>query len=144
MADQDKKEIIPEDKISAPRQEIYPQQETAITPEKKENALEQKIVIDKLKREIELMELDENMKAEADKAKEKIEFLGEKEKIEHLLQIAREKGVVFAVQLAKKMNEPYLLDTFHDILAQEGFYQKLMQGTNDDNQQKQANNNSAQ
>jgi len=131
MTDQDKKEIIIEEKKSESKQEIFPSQEVLAMPEKGETSLQDKIITDELKREIELMELDETAKTEAEKAKQKIEFLGEKEKIEHLLQIAKERGVIFAVQLAKKMNEPYLLDTLHDILAQEGYYQKLMQGTDD-------------
>jgi len=130
MVDREKKEINSKEKISIPQQEAHSQQEEATISEKYEISLQEKIITDELKREIELMELDESKKAEAEKIKQKIEFLGEKEKIEHLLQIAREKGVIFAVQLAKKMNEPYLLDTFHDILAQEGYYQKLMQNNN--------------
>ena len=31
------------------------------------------------------------------------------------------------------MNDPYLLDLLHDILAKEGFYQKMGQTTDDDN-----------
>ena len=75
-----------------------------------------------LRREIELMEVDEKTKEEAEKKAKKIEFLGEEDKIEHLLQIAREKGLVFAISVARKMNEPYLLDVLHDTLAREGFY----------------------
>ena len=78
------------------------------------------------------MELDEKTKAEAEKKANKIEFLGEKEKIEHLLDLAREKGVVYAIQVAKKMNEPYLLDILHDTLAQEGLYKKMGKPTDDD------------
>jgi hypothetical protein len=94
--------------------------------EKREVSQDDKIVSAELRREIELMELDDNLKAEAEKKAGKIEFLGEKEKIEHLLQMAREKGLVFAIQVAKKMNEPYLLDILHDTLAQEGYYQKFV------------------
>jgi len=90
--------------------------------EKKEVSPDDKIVSAELRKEIEMMELDDSTKAEAKKKAEKIEFLGEKEKIEHLLQIAREKGLVFAIQVARRMNEPYLLDILHDTLAQEGFY----------------------
>ena len=79
-----------------------------------------------------MMEVDDATKDEAKKKADKIEFLGEKEKIEHLLQIAREKGVVFAIQVAKKMNEPYLLDILHDTLAREGFYLKMGKPTDDD------------
>jgi hypothetical protein len=93
--------------------------------EKREISKDDKIVSAELRKEIELMELDDNLKAEAIKKAGKIEFLGEKEKIEHLLQMAREKGLVFAIQVAKKMNEPYLLDILHDTLAQEGYYQKF-------------------
>ena len=48
--------------------------------------------------------------------------MGEKEKIEHLLKIAREKGVVFAIKVAKEMKDPHILDILHDILAKEGYY----------------------
>ena len=54
----------------------------------------------------------------------------------HLLQIARDKGVIFAIQLVRKMNEPYLLDVFHDTLAREGFYKKMAQNANDDDNDK--------
>lgn len=73
-----------------------------------------------------MMELDDKAKSEAEAKAEKIDFLGEKEKIERLLDIAREKGLVFAIQVARKMNEPYLLDILHDTLAQEGFYKDFL------------------
>lgn len=90
--------------------------------EKKEISSYEENVSAELRREIDLMEADEKTKEEAEKKAKKIEFLGEKEKIEHLLEIAREKGVVFAINVCRKMNEPYLLDVLHDILAKEGFY----------------------
>ncbi|MCX6722498.1 MAG: hypothetical protein NT094_00315 [Candidatus Staskawiczbacteria bacterium] len=104
--------------------------------EDKEISPYDKIVSGELRREIEMMELDDATRAEAEKKALKIEFLGEKEKIEHLLKMAKEKGIVFAIQVAKKMNEPYLLDILHDTLAQEGFYLKMGQQTNDDNDDK--------
>jgi len=121
----DKNEQIkpPERKILESEQRVEFKREAA--PEKKEISQEEKLISDKLKKEIEMMELDEKLKAEAKTKAEKIEFLGEKQKIEHLLEIAREKGVVFAIQVAKKMNDPYLLDIFHDVLAQEGYYKKF-------------------
>lgn len=99
-------------------------------PEKKEIPSQESIVTAELKEEIEKMELDETAKTEAKNKADKIEFLGEKEKIMHLLEIAREKGAVFAIQVAKKTNDPYLLDILHDILAREGFYLKLGQSGN--------------
>jgi len=100
--------------------------ETAPVPEKREISQEEKLISDTLKREIEMMELDEKLKDEAEKKAQKISFLGEDEKIKHLLKIAREKGVVFAVQVVRRMNDPFLLDIFHDILAQEGYYQNFI------------------
>lgn len=104
--------------------------------EKNEISEDDRIISAELRKEVDLMELDENAKAEAKKKAEKIEFLGEKEKIEHLLEIAREKGVVFAIQVARKMNEPYLLDILHDTLAQEGFYKKMGRPNDDDGNKK--------
>jgi len=114
-------------------------EEQAARFEQEKEGLEKRIspddkrVSEELKREVELMKLDDNTKAEAEKKAEKIEFLGEKEKIEHLLEIAREKGIAYAIHVARKTNDPYLLDILHDTLAQEGFYKKIMNPTNDDN-----------
>jgi hypothetical protein len=128
MALQNKKEedpkIIPspEKIVPSDNQEVRTGVEVEKIQEKKETSREDRLVSAELRREIEMMELDDEMKKVAEKKAEKIEFLGEKEKIEHLIQMAREKGLVFAIQVARKMNEPYLLDVLHDTLAQEGFY----------------------
>lgn len=90
--------------------------------EKKEVLPEDKNIAEQIKREIELMETDETLKNEAEKKVKAIEFLGEKDKLEHLLKLAKEKGVAFAVKVARDMKDPYLLDVFHDILAKEGYY----------------------
>lgn len=112
----------PEKRVSAPQEGQRYDWDKEKTVEKKEIPEFDKVVSDQLKREIEAMEADETAKKEAEKKAQKIEFLGEKEKIEHLLQIAKEKGVIFAIQVARKMNEPYLLDVLHDTLAREGFF----------------------
>jgi hypothetical protein len=129
-----KEEIkTPEKKISATDQEVHFDWGKEKKVEKREILKDDKIISAELRREIETMEADDDAKAEAKKKAEKIEFLGEKEKLEHLLQTAREKGVVFAIQVARKMNEPYLLDVFHDILAREGFYKNMTKPSDDDN-----------
>lgn len=122
------KEIKKEQKeIFLGEQGIEFSKEEIETAKKKEGGAEtEKIITEQLKREIEAMEMDESLKGEAKKKADKIEFLGEKEKIKHLLEIAGEKGVLFAVGVAKDMKDPYLLDIFHDILAQEGYYKKFM------------------
>jgi len=127
MTAQDNKDLPPEIKIPekmtpAGEQTVHFEQEGNKAPEAKESSPYEKVVSAELKREIEMMVLDPVNAKAAEIEKEKIEYLGEKEKIEHLLRMAREKGLVFAVQTAKKMNEPYLLDILHDTLAKEGFY----------------------
>jgi len=123
----------PERRAEAPKEGVRFDWDKEKNTERREISRDDKIVSDELKREIELLEADETTSAEAKRKADKIEFLGEKEKIEHLLEIAREKGVVFAIQVAKKMNEPYLLDILHDTLAREGFYLKMGKPTDDDN-----------
>jgi hypothetical protein len=128
MADQDKKEDdlkgapIPERKTPSGEQAVHFGLEKEKAVEDKETARDDKIVSAELRREIEMMELDDKTKKEAEIEREKIDYLGEKEKVEHLLKMARKKGLVFAIHVAKNMNEPYLLDILHDTLAKEGYY----------------------
>jgi len=94
-------------------------------PEKEVSPYE-KIVSKELRREIELMEIDENLKKQAEQKANKISFLADDDKLKKLLEIAREKGVVFAVKVAKSMNDPFILDTLHDALAREGLYKDFI------------------
>jgi len=94
--------------------------------EKKEMSADEKIISEELKREIELMQVDDNLKKEAEQKANKIQFLADDEKLKKLLDVAKNKGVIFAIQTAKKMNDPFLLDALHDILAKEGYYQKFI------------------
>ena len=116
----------PEKKISAGEQAVHFDWEKEKKVEKKEISKDEKIISEELKREIELMDVDENLKKEAEQKASKISFLADDDKLKKLLEIAREKGLVFAIQVAKKMNEPYLLDTLHDILAKEGYYKDFI------------------
>jgi len=115
----------PEKRIPASEQAVhFGQVEKKI--EKKEISPEDKLVSDELNRQIEMLESDPSTKKEAEVEREKIEYLGEKDKIEHLLEMARTRGVVFAIQVARKMNEPFLLDTLHDILEENGYFQNFI------------------
>jgi len=124
MAINEKKEELksPEQVFNESERAAHFRTEQEKNRESNEISRGERIISAELRREIEMMELDDDKKDEAKKKANKIEFLGEKEKIEHLLQIAREKGLVFAIQVAKKMGDPYVLDILHDTLAQEGFY----------------------
>ena len=111
--------------ISAGEQRIGFRTEGKPITEKKEISEDEKNVADGLRREIEMMESEPRLKEQAKKKAHEIEFLGEKEKIEHLLKIAHEKGIVFAIKTAKEMKDAYILDTLHDILAKEGYYKNF-------------------
>ena len=124
MADADKIKNS-EKEISAGEQRIEFKKENEPVVEKKEISNEERIIADEIRREIEMMEVEGNLKEEAKKKAQEIEFLGEKEKIEHLLKIAREKGIIFAIKSAKEMKDAYILDTLHDILAREGYYKNF-------------------
>lgn len=106
-----------EEAISLEKKEL---QKKRISPEDEETIKRQII------KEIEMMELTPELQDEAVQKAKKIEFLGEKEKLEHLLKIAKERGVEFAVKVAENMNDHYVLDIFHDILVKEGFYKKFL------------------
>jgi len=127
MDQRDNKERLKplEQKTSASERRVEFKKEAPPAPEKKRVSYE-KAVSEELKREIEMMQADEKTKLAAEKSAQKIQFLGQEEKIEHLLKIADEKGVVFAVKVAKSMNDPYLLDIFHDVLAREGLYKNFI------------------
>jgi hypothetical protein len=89
-------------------------------------AEQERDVVKQLRKEIEEMELEPSLRAEAEKKAKKIEFLGEKEKLEHLMDIANKKGIEYAVKVAKSMGDPYILDLFHDLLVKEGFYRNFL------------------
>jgi hypothetical protein len=128
MVDQDKKEELktPEKITQTPDQEARFDWDKEKKIEKKEISPDEKIISQELRREIELMEVDDNLKKQAEQKANKIQFLADDDKLKKLLGIAREKGLVFAIQVAKRMNDPFILDTLHDALAQEGYYQNFI------------------
>jgi len=82
---------------------------------------------EKLRKEIEETRLNPELEKEAQRyaqnsSNAKLDTQG---KMKHLLDIAMEKGVPFAVAVAKNMQEPYLLDSLHDALVENELYKKL-------------------
>ena len=122
----DKEIKNPEKKVSAGEQAVSFRHEGEPVREIKEISPDEKIVAQELRREIELMEVDENLKKQAEGTAQKIQFLADDDKLKNLLHIAREKGIIFAIKVAKSMNDPFLLDTLHDILAKEGYYKNFV------------------
>ena len=69
--------------------------------------------------------MDEIEKLQVTAQAETIKSLPDQEKIKKLLGIAKKKGVVYAVNIAKRMNSDFILDTLHDTLAKEGYYKNF-------------------
>lgn len=82
-------------------------------------AKEKKDIREKLEKEVAKMELAPELTEKAKKKAKQINDLDEEGKLMRLLKIAKEKGVAFSVKVAEKMDDPYVLDALHDILAQD-------------------------
>jgi hypothetical protein len=107
-----------EERLNFFREEKEVQEEKELTPE-------EKFIEEEIQKEIEMMNTDENLRQQAEAKAQKIQVLDEDDKIKHLLSLAQQKGVAFAINVAKKMNDPYILDILHDVLAREGLYKKF-------------------
>ena len=121
-----KEEILTENKDVWERAKEERRLEEKKESEKKISVEGEGAIKQQLKEEIEMMQLSPELQEEAVEKAKKIEFLGEREKLEHLMTLAELRGLAFAVKVAKNMNEPYILDVFHDILAKDGFYKKFL------------------
>ena len=82
--------------------------------------------IKKIREEIEKTDLDDSLKLQTQNHAQDIKYLEEDKKIKKLLALTDEKGVVYAINVAKNMNDPYLLDKLHDVLVEKGYYKKFM------------------
>ncbi len=104
-----------------PKEEVYPEKQEKL--ESKDPDKEGKIR-EKLE-EIEKMEVPPELKEEVKKEAIKISELDREGKITRLLILAQEKGLFFAVGVAKGTDDAYLVDAFHDVLAKEELYKKF-------------------
>ncbi len=78
-----------------------------------------------LRQEIENMDLPDDKKDEVENHVKSAGAFEDDKKIEYLLEVAKNQGVVMAVKTAQKMNDPYLLDLLHDKLTEEGYYKEF-------------------
>lgn len=79
-----------------------------------------------LLREVSEMEDIPELKKEAQEKANQIGSLGLEQIFERLLEVARQKDLVRAIQVAKNMNDPNILDSFHDYLAENGRYKEFI------------------
>lgn len=106
----EREDVVPREKVFEIKEKIEPQAE-----------VESK----KLREEIDIIDGQKSAGNQSGQAAQKTASGSQKEKIKKLLLIAEEKGVIYAVNMAKKMDDPYILDLFHDALAEQGFYKKF-------------------
>ena len=117
----------PERKISADEQKIrFDIEKNTETVERRELSKDElESIKEELRREIVAMDSDPGLKLEAEQKAKKIGSLSINEMMEHLVEMAEKRGLKFAISVARKMNDPFILDTFHDLLAREGYYKKF-------------------
>ncbi len=60
------------------------------------------------------------------KKEEETKKLTVKRKIKHLLAIAEKKGLQYSIKKAQKENDPFLLDIYHDVLAKDGSFKRIV------------------
>lgn len=88
---------------------------------------EEKKMRGELEKEMEKIKLSPEVKVQAQKQSEEMKKQSVKGKIQHLLDLAQTQSVAYAIEVAQKMNDPYLLDLFHDTLAKEGLFKKFLE-----------------
>ena len=94
--------------------------------EKKELTEEEKEMKGELEKEIEKIKLSPQTKVQAQKQADEMKKQTAQGKIQHLLDLAQSDGIAYAIEVAHKMDDPYLLDLFHDTLAKEGLFKKFL------------------
>jgi len=122
-----KKKLVKEkyEGVSSPYEDfkLNPETEMSEVAEKKEKLTNEEFK--KIRKEIEKTDLAESLIPQIQKHAQDVKVLGDNQKIKKLLEIADEKGIIYAVNVAKKMDNPYVLDVFHDILIKNGYYDEF-------------------
>ena len=108
--------------FEAKRAEVLKSKEGILSPEQEKEILKE-AVLERIKTSQPLPPIQQQaiqQKAQDIKAEPK------ERQIELLIQLAFGKSVIEAVEVAKKLDNPYLLDEFHDALVDE-LYNKLIE-----------------
>ncbi len=85
----------------------------------------------RIEKEIEQTQSPYQTRKQSQKDAEDIKKQAVQGKIQRFLDLARTQGVVEAIQAVRKMNDPYLLDLFHDALAKQGLYKEFLKDKKD-------------
>src|SRR5438105_1437437 len=98
--------------------------ESSVMPERQTEMTETQI--QELRKMLENMDIAAALKGKVTSQAQDLKTKEDEEKIKSLLEITKSKGVIFAIHVAQKLDNPYVLDRFHDILAQQGFYKNFL------------------
>lgn len=121
-----KEEKITEKSLEVPSFEEELTKVSEPTLEAKESKDELKYEeIQKIREKIEKTDLGDSLKIQVTAQARSIKLLDGEKKIKKLIELAKLKGVVYAIHVAKKIDDPYVLDILHDTFAKEGYYKKF-------------------
>lgn len=94
--------------------------------EQKESLMKEEKIDKKMtEKDFEKIKISSRTIKKAKKKSGSIKIVNKNKKIDELLTIAQEEGLSFAISAAQNMNDPYILDTFHDILIKNKLYKKF-------------------
>lgn len=92
----------------------------------KEGDKEKRETREEIAAELEKVKLSPQAKAQTQKQADDMQKESEQGKVQRLLEITEEQGLVYAVEVAKKMNNHLLLDKFHDALVENKLFRKYL------------------
>lgn len=78
-----------------------------------------------LKEAIEKTDIDDALKLQAAAHAQALQNEPATEQVKKLIDIAGRKGIAYAVHVAQKTGDAYLVDALHDALADGGYYKKF-------------------
>ncbi len=80
-----------------------------------------------LKAAMQALELDDSQKSSAAASVQDLKALKDvQEQVKKLLEMAKHKGVIYAIHVAKSMDDPYVVDALHDALVENGLYKQFL------------------
>ena len=88
---------------------------------------ERKKIKMEMEKEIEKIKISPQVKTQAQQQADNMKKQSTQGKIKHLLELAQTQGLAYSVEVAKNMNDAYLLDLYHDELAKEGRYKQFLE-----------------
>jgi len=110
------------------------QKDARISPEKRERVEAKEVkgerekdVRERLEQEAEKMPLTAQAAKDLKSQAGTVSVASNQGKVQRLLTIAQEKGLLFAIKVAKETGDSYTLDILHDALAKDSLYKRYLE-----------------